>query len=235
MRKYREEYNDRVEEVKLYFEFVSKIDKIETFKKEEIDLIEEKHIVTRDLQKILRSNCFILLYNLIESTIRNGINEIFDEIHDNNLNIEDISDKIKDIWLTKKSNDLLSINSLKNFKKSIQLLIDGITNGIDIEFNSEHMRISGNMDYRSIRELSNKYGFHGRISNTDKEKLGGITVEVKNKRNYLAHGNQSFKKASELTTINDLNNYKDEIFIFLSDICDNLDRYLDNKKYKKTP
>lgn len=235
MRKFRDEYNDRVEEVNLYFEFVSKIDKIETFRKEEVNLIESKHIVTRDLQKILRSNCFIMLYNLIESTIRNGINEIFDEIHDNELSIEDISDKIRDIWLTKKSNDLLSINSLKNFKKSIELLIDDVTNGVEIELNNEHMKISGNMDFRAIRELSNKYGFHGRISNTDTDKLGGITVAVKNKRNYLAHGNQSFRKASELTTMSDLNIYKDEIITFLSDICDNLDDFIDNKKYKKTP
>ncbi|OQX25952.1 MAG: hypothetical protein BWK80_12955 [Desulfobacteraceae bacterium IS3] len=96
MRQFIQDFNKRVKEIDNYFSFVRKIASIESYKREEIVLPgRDKHIVDSDLQKILRANCFLMLYNLVESSIRNGIVAIYDAIHDENLTYKDINSNIK--------------------------------------------------------------------------------------------------------------------------------------------
>ena len=235
MRRFQQEFNIRKSEIEIYFNFTSDLDNIETYKKSNIKLPDNSSMrFSRDLQKVLRSNCYVMLYNLIESTIRNGILEIYDEIHDSELSVNDVSNKIKELWLKRKSLALGKISSTQKFKKSIEILIDEISAGASILFNGPSLNISGNLDYKSITEISNQYGFHGKITTTNKSLLKTALLNIKQKRNYLAHGNESFTKASELTPMTDLNLYKDEIIQYLSDIVNSICEYLKHEKYKKT-
>lgn len=92
----REEFEKRLKEVDLYFTALAPLDDCSC-------CIESKSIqgeirrvpIDSELNKILKANCFILLYNLIEATIRNTIRAISNKIADEGLIYKDFSDNLK--------------------------------------------------------------------------------------------------------------------------------------------
>ncbi len=229
-----QDYQTRVEEVEIYFAFVLQVDQIETHKKQNHQLSDGNQItIKRDLQKVIRANCYLLLYNLIESSVRNGLWHIYDAILDEAVTFNEVSEKIKTIWLAQKTSELNDINSHKKFSEKINELITQQMMSNPIEMSKNRISLSGNLDYRSIDQIINDYGFHGRISVPNMSKLKKALLKVKSERNALAHGNKSFRQAAEIITIQDLVEYKDLIVIYLQDITNNIIEFIDNKRYKK--
>jgi hypothetical protein len=99
MKKFLIEFHSRVQQIELYFGFVAEIDKVKTDNQQEAILFpnQTQYVVNHDLQKILKANCYLLLYNLIESSIRNGIVAIYDAIHDEKLGYSEINSDIQKI------------------------------------------------------------------------------------------------------------------------------------------
>jgi hypothetical protein len=231
MKQFISDLNSRIEEINEYFSFVEFIDEVETYKKEKLWNGESRHYTPRrDLQKILRSNCFLLLYNLIESSIRNAILSVYDCVHDDSLKYEDLSDRIKEIWLTHQSQK--SKASEKNLKIWLKSLIKDISEESHISLEKETINISGNLDYDSIQKIIDTYGFYGKIT-LDKKEIGYALNIVKRERNLLAHGNKTFCQSGEIITMKELTIIKDNISRFLTEVLLNVELYIDNKKYKK--
>lgn len=222
-------YQKRAEEVNIFFEFVTKTESIETYKQNKINF---NAFVTRDLQKILRSNCFLLLYNLIESSIKNCIWEIYDTIEDERLKYSCISEKMKEIWLEEKAKELNELASSNKIQKNIKSFIEKSENEHFIAFTKDRISISGNLDYRSIEKLIIKYGFFGHLNINNERILRKGLLKVKSERNALAHGNKSFRESAEIITIQQLNEYKIEILDYLLQITNNTEKYIQDGKYK---
>ena len=224
-----EKYKKRAEEVNIFFEFVTNVESIETYKQNKIDF---SAFVTRDLQKILRANCFLLLYNLVESTIKNSIWEIYDTIEDEKLKYDCISEKMKEIWLEEKAKELNELASSNKIQKNIKSFIEKSENEHFISFSKERVSISGNLDYRSISKLILKYGFFGQLNINNEKILRKALLKIKSERNALAHGNKSFRESAEIITIQQLNEYRIEILDYLLQITKNALKFLENGKYK---
>lgn len=230
MKDFISDFKSRVIEIGEYYNFVEYIDKIETYKKEKlISSVGLEFIPKRELQKILRSKCFLLLYNLIESSVRNSILSVYDCVHDESLKFEQISDKLQKIWLNYQSKQLP--NSDKNVQKWIKSLVEDISNGSEIKLTKETINISGNLDYKNIMKIIDTYGFYGKLSNS---KLVENSIDkVKVERNLLAHGNKTFCQSGEIITFSDLISIKDNVICFLNEYLTNVETYIDGKKYKK--
>ena len=54
---------------------------------------------------------------------------------------------------------------------------------------------------------------------------------VKSKRNSLAHGDESFSQCARDLTVSDLENIKDTVLLFISEILAGMDLYYDEKQY----
>ncbi|EKP9930575.1 hypothetical protein P4O21_003082, partial [Listeria monocytogenes] len=54
--------------------------------------------IFEDFLVILKSNSFIMIYNLVESTIKNSVIFMYDEINRHNIRYLDAKDEIKKIW-----------------------------------------------------------------------------------------------------------------------------------------
>ncbi|QTA79885.1 Uncharacterized protein dnl_21670 [Desulfonema limicola] len=232
MNDYIRDFQDRVEEVEKYFDFVKKIDSIETHKQEILQLPNgQTHFIDSPLQKILRTNCFLMLYNLVESSIRNGIIAIYDAIHDESLSYKSVNSNIKEIWLTYKFDNLTQSSvSKKTVTESLTKVIDDVINEEPIFFDKEKLPISGNLDREHIQKLRDQYKFYGRLRN-DNDRLSYIMGQIKKMRNDIAHGNISFTKATKDITINTLIEFKDESIKYLEDILSNIDEFIVRKKY----
>ncbi len=54
---------------------------------------------------------------------------------------------------------------------------------------------------------------------------------TKNKRNRLAHGEQTFYEVGKDFSVNDLFAFKDETFKYLSDVIEKIEMFILDKKY----
>lgn len=231
MKSYLTDFYSRVSEINEYFAFVEYIDIIETHKKEKITTTSNKeYIPKRELQKILRSNCFLLLYNLVESSIRNGILAVYDCVHDESLKFDELSPRLQEIWLTHKTKQIPETE--KNTKKWIKELMEEVSVGYAITLEKETINISGNLDYDNIQKIVNTYGFFGSTT-VNKNKIETDLGKVKRERNLLAHGNKTFCQSGEIITYPELNLIKDNLILFLTELLLNIEKYIDNKKYRK--
>jgi len=218
-------------EINEYFSFVEYIDKIETHKKEKLSTSScLEYLPKRELQKVLRANCYLMLYNLIESSICNCIIAIYDNIKDDSLKFEELSPQLQKIWLKHRSKQIFNKSTDK--EQHLGNLINEVITGNVIDLDKESITVSGNLDYDVIDKVINAYGFGGTM-NTDKNQIKKHLAKVKRERNHLAHGDKSFCQAGEIITIVELINIKNNIIAFLSEILANVEIYLSDKKYQK--
>lgn len=224
-----DDFDDRVKEIKNYFNFLELLDKdVPKLTYSEKGLGMEFKIDT-SLSRILKANGFILLYNLVEATCRNSLWTILEQIKKDNLGITDIREELKLIWLTHQFKNWRNSND-DNLIKKINSIVDYIVNGSILDFQKEHLDLSGNVDARKIRILANDFGFSSDVTNPQ---TGNDLHEIKKNRNYLAHGNKTFIECGKDYSVNQMLAFKDNVIIYLTDILQNISIYIQNKDYKK--
>jgi hypothetical protein len=179
-----QDFTERSKEVSKYFIFLRNLEQGATklSMKSMGDNPNKIKVVDPELLKTLKASAFLLLYNLVESTMRNVIEAIFDKLRSDRISYDQIRPELKKIVL----------KNLKNRDTDTMLLnITAISMDIiNAGFNKEDL-FSGNIDGKKIRETANKYGFS---HSTDHAKTGGgkDLLAVKTNRNDLAHGVKSF-------------------------------------------
>ena len=130
----------------------------------------------------------LLLYNLIERTIRELISKIYEEV-ENHLKKHDIntlSDKIKEqIWQRFSKN--ITPDSFKTIIDNwLNLWVFKIIWDIDTNWVVSYYNFSGNVDPRLVKEIGKKIGFSWAVSGIDPNHI----LEIKTHRNLLAHWNK---------------------------------------------
>jgi hypothetical protein len=220
-------YQDRVEDINTYFEFLfSVLDDRPTLK-----FSDREENFDRDLLHILKANGFVIVYNLIESTICNAIEDIHKELK---LNDALCADQLN-VRLAKRAFKRVNDNTIS------QADLDGTTIGSLIvqEWLLEHDQkvsdnknplFSGNVDARKIREVADMYGFSTE-TNVEETNDGASLLKIKMTRNELAHGEGSFKDKGRETSPDELRKIKDEVVCYLRDMLINIETYLHEQTY----
>lgn len=215
----KSDFEKRKEEIDEYFSFLKMLDV------NKVSINGER--ASQKLQRIFIANTFLLLYNLVESTVRNSIIEIYNQIKDDELKYIDISDKIKQIWLHKKRKTFTTNDENdedKSIEKKLENIIQEIVNSEIIILTDKDIPISGNIDAQEIRNLAQKIGFE--TSNNGRD-----LVNIKEKRNRLAHGEHTFHDVGKNFTYNELNNFKENTFDHLEDVINKIETFIEEKKY----
>jgi hypothetical protein len=225
------EFEDRAKEVNTYFNFLEKLEKPKVricFSEGSKDKFQN---INPDVLKILKANGFLILYNLIESSIRDGIEALYQDIEKNNYTYDKLRNEIKDIWVKFRFKKKFSDTSNRETGRKIasQLIQEIIDNAI-ISLDKEAIPISGNLDARKVRELC---GNHGISQNVHYRANNGLNLLlIKEQRNALAHGDRSFSDCGKDFTVNDLIIIKSESFIYIRSILRNIKKYVDQKDYE---
>ena len=220
------DFNTRAKEVNDYFIFLESLEK-QTTKLALFDTRGKYQIQSLDpeLAKTLKANGFLLLYNLVKSTMRNAIEAIFEEFKNKSISFDQLKPEIK----------LIVLQNLKTpSPKKLYLTINQLsTDIITATFDREKL-FSGNVDARLIKEIAEKYGFSYQTDFT-KTKNGQNLVVIKSNRNDLAHGIRSFEEVGRDKTIEELLKIKEEVVEYLRQILENIRDYLDNEEYLELP
>ena len=214
------DFYERSKEVKTYFMIFENIDRYSIKSKTpnyggETDL---------DLEKTLKATGFLLLYNLIEATMRDAIEAIFTDITNKNISFDILKYEIQLIILDNVKKNKSSKNLLKNLHNiSIDI--------ISASFSSDKL-FSGNVDSRKIKDIANLYGFS---CETDSRKTqnGNDLLRIKNNRNDLAHGVKSFEEVGRDINTEELLEIKDRVINYLQGIIENIEEYISKQEYLK--
>lgn len=216
------DFNTRVEEVNKYFSFLEGLINGTTKLAISENIGDQKiKAVDPELVKTLKANAFLLLYNLIESSMRNAVEAIFDELKGKRVSFNSVRIEIKKVVLQNfKSRSPDNIHT-----RITDISLDIITAG----FKSKEL-FSRNIDRDEITETARKYGFS---YNTDysKTKHGENLSNIMRNRNDLAHGNKSFSEVGKDVSIGDLQKVKDEAIEYIGQILRNIEEYLNREEY----
>lgn len=223
----RANFNDRKDEIDLYFEFIDFLDNIE--KTENME--KSSYIMyNKDVEKIIRANSLLMLYNLVESTLVTGMEEVYSALKENNITYSQVRSEIREIWFNYRFSNAYDRKAhYGTYKKTAEKIITSIIHNEPLILDRKATGISGNLDATSIRDVCKKHGiqFHTPGNCHGGEKL----TQVKDQRNQLAHGTLSFVECGRDFTVEDLHVIKEEVENFLSGFIDSIESYYDNKEY----
>jgi hypothetical protein len=214
-------FEARKQEIELYFEHLT--DFLERKATIHLPNGTEKEL-EMPLQHILLSNSFLLLYNLIEFTISNAIEAIYQEILDEGVSYNQIQPNIQiEIWDHVRKN--------VNTKRFIESLDDLVMDIVKHHPKSSDL-FTGNVDQEAIKRLGQQYGFSVH-TDARKTKNGEKLKIIKNRRNELAHGFKSFQECGQERTFQEIKLIKTESLLYLEQILKNIADFLTAKRYLK--
>lgn len=184
------------------------------------------YIVGRDLEKTLRASAYLMLYNLVEATMTNAIDAIHQHIADQLIGFDQLKEDVRKIAIKGLRKAVSSEAPPELLNASVPISSALIWLGFD-----KKDLFSGNLDGRLIKDKAKEYGFqlaeHDRAASRDGHRL----LDVKTKRNELAHGGISFEDCGQNTSVDELIAIFDEIKIFIKAVLDGISEYLSTRSY----
>lgn len=224
----RVDFDRRVNEIEVYFNFLilSDLSPSSINYTEQVSGNALNHVINEDLRKILKANGFILLYNLVESTVNKSLIAIFNKIIDEGRKFSELSDTFRKLWIYDKGSVLKGIDNI-NLNKIRELMRDIAESVLATEIanlSTNCISISGNLDAQEIRKIAGQLGF-------DAVPDGRHLLTIKTKRNQLAHGEFSFTDIGQNYSVNQLIEFKSNAITYLREFMNSIELFINVKKY----
>ncbi|MFK8303686.1 MAE_28990/MAE_18760 family HEPN-like nuclease [Capnocytophaga stomatis] len=212
---FKQEFDSRKQEVEKYFNFLEKIDGdyriVSNYEKDRSFNIDD------ELLKVLKANGFLILYNLIESTILNCVIAIFDEIKVKKLSYVKVSDKIKRYWSRHIYKFDEKISEEKLLRDKFYNIVEKIVTNVVLEI-TDRLEYGGSIDAKKIKKIADELGVALSLEHYKENLHGQVLVDIKNKRNDLAHGKKSFSDIARDVTYNGIFSINEDNEITISSL-----------------
>lgn len=231
-------YNERKEEIEGFFKLMSFLEEKE-MKKDSSGLSEFDHFFNENntdefnyqsLINIFKSNVSLMIYNIIEFTVSNLIEGIYDEIKKQHLSYNDVSASIKTLWrktILKEASDPNA--SFNTFLRKNEEIIDAIISNSTIEMTARKTISGGNLDAEIIKDTFEAHGI--KIVTSSPNYRPDIFRSIKDKRNNLAHGSVSFIEAVREESIQDIKRDKEIVILFLDELIAMMEEYITKREF----
>ena len=228
-----EDFDKRAQEVRRYFIFLKNLEQGSI----QLSMGNTNNTkikpINNDLEKTLKATGFLLLYNLVEATMRNAIETIFDELKTQRVSFDEVREEIKKIVIKNVRNETIQTeNDLLLGLRNISVDIISVTFDALMKKENKRRLFSGNVDSREIKETAKIYGFSS-TTNKEKTRDGIDLLNIKTNRNDLAHGFKSFEEVGKDATADELLEIQKRVICYLRGILENIESYLSNEKYLK--
>lgn len=230
MQDVRNEFERRKEEVNTFFKFLRQtlrtdaklfFESKKTWKHRPIDV---------SLSKILKSSAYLVLYNLVESTVRSAVARLNGAMGEEGLTYADARQSIRDLWVTSRLRDLANGANHSTYVEKVRKLVEDVQDRKTAEIPEEFIPVPGNFDANSMRELAGMYGFR-KNTRTAERRSEKLRV-VKNRRNDLAHGVKSFVELSADDTLEDLEVTKRAVLVYLREFTRHVGEHVEKRRYR---
>lgn len=180
--------------------------------------------------KTMKASCFLMLYNLVESSIRGSMAALYEQMNSAGKPLNGFDSNIKDIWIDQNFRNMEPFSTNQySYRKLVRKMIESVLDSSSLMLDVKQIDISGNLDARAIREL---FGKHKISTVTHYRALGGAELKtVKDQRNSLAHGDISFADCGQQYTVSDIDNIKKQTVTYLRSSLKNVVKYIDRNEY----
>lgn len=216
-------FAQRKDDVDAHFRCLKFINKVESHKhKPVVDTASGVELyVDLQMQCCMKAQTLVLLYNMVESTICECLNYIYDAVADDGLLYSDLTDKMRRMWNA----------SCRRAKGPEKDLDEAAKMPLKVKFQALAINTSGSID---IRKIYDAFADHGcAIAEEKRDECGNSFLTVKSKRNLLAHGNVSFSQCGSNYLYEDLVKMKSDISTFLQIVIDATKEFVEKKEYKR--
>ena len=197
------EFNLRTSEIDEYIKYVEVIEKSTGFS---VTLI-----------NTMKSSALLMLYNLVESTMTNLMQDIFDHLKAKAIGFDGLSDAMKEV--------VLNYSKRRNPSKLVKKMSDDAV-GIVVACFDRSDIFSGNVDSRKIAETIKEFGVKTSVRYKEEALL-----TVKTERNSLAHGSKSFSECGKGYTGKDLRAHYDKVTLVLNKVIKDFENFLTTSAY----
>jgi hypothetical protein len=231
MQKVIDDFEKRVQEVDKYFLYLKYLSTPGAL----LTLPQSLSVnIDAEFLDMIKSNCLLILYNLIEFAIREGILEIYSKIEKEGFCYETLKPEIREIWIKSHYRKIFNPESNWNTaQKEAAFMVEKVANKTVIQLDKKAIPLSGNLDAKEIRRICELHQISYAVAPDAK---GGFhLLTVKNQRNVLSHGNIAFTDCGHKLTIQRLEEIKNEVIIFIRCILNNMKDYADKKQYAFSP
>lgn len=190
----------------------------------------QKRVFENDSRKVMKATVFLLLYNLVESSVRSAFEELYEAIHREGSPAMDLRLEFQKIWIRQKyrSFDKNSATNLKFIEITEELIAD-FSARTACKFRTDKMSVSGNLDQNAIKKICKEHGIDARVHRSALN--GAELATVKNNRNHLAHGNVSFIDCGEQYTVSDLTRIMRQTVVFVRGVLKSMEKFIESKGF----
>lgn len=183
-----------------------------------------------DSFKVMKASAFLLIYNMVESSIRSAFQHVYERIENDTLWFGSIAPKFRDLWIRQRFREMdLDSASPRNFRDLAAELTNAVLDHNTVRLTAEKLPVAGSLNAKRIRDVCE---LHGVSSQVDPQAHGGIQLEtVRQLRNDLAHGHVGFAACGQDHGVADLIRINDEAILFIKGILENICEFVDQAKY----
>lgn len=216
-------FEQRKEDVDAHFRCLEFINGVEGHKQKPVIDTDSGRELLVDLQMqcCMKGQTLVVLYNMVESTVCECLNYIYDNVADDELTYAELTDEMRHMWT----------QSCKRAKQPEGNFDEASKMPLNAVFHAIAINTSGSIDIRKIYEAFEKHGCT--ITDDKREVYGDSFLTVKSKRNRLAHGNESFSQCGSNYLYKDLDKIRKDITAFLPIVIETTKTFVENKKYKR--
>jgi hypothetical protein len=225
-------FEDRAEELSAYFKFIELIEKESATLSLPRKQTWKSRKVEEKILRILKANFFLLLYNLVEASIREGFLSVYKAVEFDGCSVKELTPLLRKLWIDAEFTRVSAVSANQDSYRNIaRKLVQAIADDVKATLDVTALRFGGNLDAAKIREVCDA---HGVSHKTDRRTQGGEKLLlVKNRRNALAHGELSFVEVGRDYSVAELGKIKDQSFWYLKSILRNIDRFNAKKTYRQ--
>jgi len=165
----------------------------------------------------MKSSTLLMIYNMVESTMTNLLQDVFDHMDAAQIDFSSLNDTMKTVILT--------YAKRRNPEKLVEKMGASATNLVVASFDRSDL-FSGNIDCKKIVDTLGELGIQSRQRYKEPAFL-----TVKTERNHLAHGHKSFSDCGRTYSMADLRLCHTKVKSILTKVANDFETFLTSASY----
>jgi hypothetical protein len=165
----------------------------------------------------MKSSALLMIYNMVESTMTNLLQDVFDHMQAARIDFSLLNDSMKKV--------VLSYAKKRNPEKLVEKMGSNSMSLVIASFDRGDL-FSGNIDCKKIVDTLNELGIQPRQRYREPAFL-----TVKTERNHLAHGHKSFSDCGRGYSMSDLRQFHDRVKTVLEKVAGDFENFLASAAY----
>lgn len=236
------DYSDKLKDINDYLNLTNTLDALRAPLLIGKDTETQENIsfpIERNLKKTLRSSMYLLLYNLIESTMTACIDAIYTtlkklEIQHHTQHTDYFIFQLRESirkHLLKQYGSIFSTDGVVEISNQKRSVFNTI---IDKGYDKKDL-FNGNIDFAVIKDEAKKFGFNVRPLNPPDGLFNPVDIlNIKTHRNILAHGAETFSECGNRLSIGEMTTKLHSTTNMLNAVFVAIDNYLVNESFYET-